>query len=184
MNTAVYSGSFNPLHIGHQAILEHLAGIFDKVLLVVTPSNPLKDIDAGSGRARLEAARAALARHGNLSDKVEVSDIELTLPLPNYTFRTLDELAARNPGDRLTLVVGGDQIADFRRWREYSRILREYGIIVFPREGTDVFAERDSLLREDPSYRIKIAGAPLVNVSSTGIREALAAGKDVSNLLM
>ncbi len=202
METAVYSGSFNPLHIGHLAILRRLAELYDRVLLVVSPINPLKaTATALDAQARLDAARAALARHPELSGdipscaeqgkgcrplhgRVSVSDIEFRLPTPNYTIDTLDALKSENPSDSLTLVVGGDQIADFRRWKDYRRILTDYGAAVFPREGFDTAAIRRDLLRECPRYRIRLIDMPLVPVSSTQIREALASGKDVSTLLM
>jgi len=184
MEVAVYSGSFNPLHIGHLSILRQLADMFDKVLLVVSPRNPLKEIDGTSGWARYEAAVAALARHPELEGKVEASDIELGLPQPNYTYVTLDTLKSLYPEDSFTLVTGGDQIADFRRWKEYSHILLEYGIVVFPRKGSDIEAEKSSLLEEDGRYRIMTMDVPLVTVSSSEIRRGIAEGRDISHLLM
>lgn len=184
METAVYGGSFNPLHIGHLSILRHLVTLFDKVLLVVTPKNPLKDIDGSSGRQRYEAAVEAVGRHPELGGKVEVCDIEFRLPQPNYSYKTLDALKAMHPEDNFTLVTGGDQIADFRRWKEYAHILLDYGIIVFPREGWDIAAERESLMAENADYRILTVDAPLVDVSSSEIREAYAQGRDISHLLM
>lgn len=205
MDTAVFSGSFNPLHIGHLAILRVLAGLYDRVLLVVSPVNPLKpSATAEDAAERLRAAREALARHPELNgfpschlpsghhaedipelrSRVEVSDIEFSLPLPNYTINTLDALKTRSPEDDFTLVAGGDQIADFRRWRDYGRILTDYGVAVFPREGFDMVGVRAGLLRENPLYRIRLIDMPPVNVSSTRIREALAAGEDVSGLIM
>lgn len=185
MKTAVYSGSFNPLHIGHLAIMRRLVELYDKVLLVVSPKNPLKDsatmLDA---QARLEAARAALARHPELTGKVDVSDIEFRLPVPNYTIDTLDALKGEHPSDNFALVVGGDQIADFRRWKDWRRILQEYEVTVFPREGFDTAAIRDDFLRENPAYHITLIDMPLVTVSSTQIRHAIAAGEDVSAFIM
>ncbi len=188
METAVYSGSFNPLHIGHLAILQHLVKEFDKVLLLVSPKNPLKpSANAQDGLSRLDAAREALARHpelgpGNGRGYVELSDLEFRLPLPNFTINTLDALA--RPGEDFTLVMGGDQLADIRRWRSYVRILKEYGAAVFPREGFDLEAIKAELLEEDPDYRIRLMDMPLVNVSSTEIRAASERGEDVSSLLM
>ncbi len=185
MDTAVFSGSFNPLHIGHLAILRMLAGMYGRVLLVVSPVNPLKpSATAEDAAERLRAALEALSRHPELCPRVEVSDIEFSLPLPNYTINTLDALKSRFPEDDFTLVAGGDQIADFRRWRDYGRILTEYGIAVFPREGFDIAAARAELLQENPRYRIRLIDMPPVNLSSTQIREALAGGRDVSGLIM
>ena len=195
MNIAVYSGSFNPLHIGHLAIIRHLikeAG-FDCVYLIVSPKNPLKEgISGETGRARFDAAKAAVERHfGGSSDstshkdtKVKVDDIELQMPQPHYTIRTLDALREREPHSCFTLTIGADNLADIRRWRDYRRILKEYGVAVFPRTGFDLEEIKSDLLSEDGSYRITILKAEMVDISSTTIREALASGQDVSAWLM
>lgn len=191
-NIAVYSGSFNPLHIGHLAIIRHLtdkAG-FDMVYLIVSPKNPLKDnISSGSGRDRYDAAVEAVRRHfpegcGEGEGKVKVDDIELTMPEPHYTIRTLDALRKREPENSFTLVIGADNLADIRRWRDYRRILTDYGTAVFPRSGTDLEKTVRSLLDENPEYRIIPMKADKVDISSTQVRKALEDGKDVSELIM
>lgn len=220
MNIAVYSGSFNPLHIGHLAIIRHLleAAGFDMVYLVVSPKNPLKDsISSDSGLDRYKAAVEAVNRHFNqtssrtadcgddmphpargcsagagiigatasLEDaEVRVDDIELTMPEPHYTIRTLDALKAREPENIFTLVMGADNLADIRRWKEYSRILTDYGTAVFPRKGHELAQIRQNLLKENPAYKIQMLDAPMVTVSSTEIRDALSRGEDVSHMLM
>ena len=176
MQVAVYSGSFDPLHIGHLQILRRLQedASFDAVYLVVSPRSPFKaEGKAANARERYEAAVKAVARHPELT-KVRADDIELTMPAPQYTFRTLEALKAREPENDFTLVVGADNLAVFSGWREHARILLEYGLIVFPRRGFDCIALRDALLAENPSYRIRIADMPLVDVSSTQIREGAA----------
>ena len=145
-----------------------------RVLLVVSPKNPLKDsISEDSAAGRLQAAREALARHPELAGKVEVSDVEFRLGPPNYTIRTLDALRDENPDTRFALAIGGDQLADFRRWKDYARILLEYGLMVYPREGFDSEALRNDLLAENPAYRIALLDAPLFNISSTSLRAGL-----------
>lgn len=185
MNIAVYSGSFNPLHIGHLAIMKHAveqAG-FDMVYLIVSPKNPLKDsISSASGPERYRAAVEAVERHSLL--KVKVDDIELTMPEPHYTIRTLDALKEREPDNRFTFIMGADNLADIRRWCDYSRILKEFGAVVFPRTGFDLDKTIQDLLKEDPEYKIHIFDAPMVDISSTQIREALASGKDTAAFLM
>jgi nicotinate-nucleotide adenylyltransferase len=187
MKAAVYSGSFNPLHIGHLAIIRHLieeAG-FDCVYLIVSPKNPLKDgISADSGQDRYNAAILAVDRHPDLKGKVRVDDIELNMPEPHYSIRTLDALKEREPESSFTITVGADNLADIRRWRDYRRILKEYGIAVFPRTGFDLEAIREDLLEEDPEYRISLLKAEMVDISSTIIREAMKSGQDVSRWLM
>lgn len=211
MRIAVYSGSFNPLHIGHQAIMEYLTNEkgFDWVYLVVSPKNPLKDsISAESGEARYNAAVEAVRRHPELH--VWVDDIELKMEPPHYTIRTLDELKKREPDNDFTLVMGADNLSSIRRWRDFPRLLSEYGIAVYPRKGFDIKTLRDKLLEEctefpasyvldaaeagsdllmleDAShrlYKIQLIDAPIIDISSTSIREGLAAGEDMSEWLM
>ena len=200
-NIAVYSGSFNPLHIGHLAIIRHMIEVagFDMVYLIVSPKNPLKDgISSDSGRERYMAAveaverrflRSGLSASGRNDNKeseakVKVDDIELNMPEPHYTIRTLDALKEREPDNRFTLVMGADNLADIRRWRDYTRILKEFGVAVFPREGHDLTEIKQDLLKEDPAYMIQILDAGMVDISSTLIREAIARGEDISHCLM
>ena len=211
MRIAVYSGSFNPLHIGHQAIMEYLTREkgFDWVYLVVSPKNPLKDsISADSGEERYNAAVEAVRRHPELH--VWVDDIELKMEPPHYTIRTLDELKKREPENDFTLVMGADNLSSIRRWRDFPRLLSEYGVAVYPRKGFDIKALKESLINEgaefpaayvldaaesgsdlqmleDAShrmYRIQLIDAPIIDISSTRIREGLAAGEDMSGWLM
>ena len=188
MNIAVYSGSFNPLHIGHLAIMKYLTGEggFDCVYLIVSPKNPLKDgISSSSGPDRYHAAIEAINRHfPAASGKVKVDDIELTMPEPHYTIRTLDALRKREPDNSFTLVMGADNLADIRRWRDYSRILQEYGAAVYPRKGYDLNEVKADLLQEDTTYRINLMNAEMVDISSTTIRNAIVQGQDMSDWLM
>ena len=186
-HVAVYSGSFNPLHIGHLAIIRYMveeAG-FDMVYLIVSPKNPLKDgISSASGPERYHAAVEAVRKHPELYGKVKVDDIELSMPEPHYSIRTLDALRKREPSSRFTMIMGADNLADIRRWRDYSRILKEFGTAVYPRKGFDLTEIRQDLLNEDPAYKIRIIDAPMVDISSTYIREALSRDEDISHLLM
>jgi len=206
MNIAVYPGSFNPLHIGHKAIMEHLVSKmdFDMVYLIVSPKNPLKDnIDGDTGPRRFKAAAEAVERCG--LKKVKADDIELHMPAPQYTVKTLDALKEREPDNSFTLIIGADQLADIRRWKDYRKILSEYGVAVYPRKGFDLKEIRDRLMEEcrnaDPAgheerdtgslrtgagkpYKIRLTDAPMVDISSTELRNAMAAGIDVSAYLM
>ena len=185
MKIAVYSGSFNPLHKGHLAIMRHLtreAG-FDRVYLVVTPQNPFKDAHSlPTGEARYEAAVEAVKKHPEL--KVDVLDIELRMPPPQYTIKTLDALRKKEPHNEFTLVIGADNLASFHGWRNHERILREYGVVVFPRKGYHRGHDKARLMREDSSYRIGLLKAPLVTISSTEIRDGRRCGTDMTHWLM
>ena len=231
MDVAVYSGSFNPLHIGHLAIIKYMIEVagFDMVYLIVSPKNPLKDsISSNSGLDRYNAAIEAVSRHFAITDvaccgddmpppargrerlangpvdlcseqvaaggiganatsgitRVHVDDIELTMPEPHYSISTLDALRSREPGNSFTFVMGADNLADIRRWKDYTRILTEFGVAVYPRTGFDLETIRQDLLNENPAYKIDIINAPTVDISSTQIREAASRGEDISHLLM
>ena len=191
MKVAVYSGSFNPLHIGHLAIMKYMVeeASYDMVYLIVSPKNPLKDgISSDSGMDRYKAAVEAVKRHfcdtEGQTGKVLVDDIELTMPEPHYTIRTLDALKEREPDNSFTFIMGADNLADIRRWKDYGRILRDYGAAVYPREGIDLDAVKADLLKEDTEFKITVVNAPMVDISSSEIREGLAAGKDMSSFLM
>ena len=191
MKVAVYSGSFNPLHIGHLAIMKYMVeeASYDMVYIIVSPKNPLKDgISSDSGMDRYKAAVEAVKRHfcdtEGQTGKVLVDDIELTMPEPHYTIRTLDALKEREPENSFTFIMGADNLADIRRWKDYGRILREYGAAVYPREGIDLDAVEADLLKEDKEFKITVFNAPMLDISSSEIREGIAAGKDMSSFLM
>lgn len=211
MRIAVYSGSFNPLHIGHQAIMERLTQEedFDWVYLVISPQNPIKDASlALSAEHRYRAAIEAVRRHPELH--VWVDNIELEMPAPTYTIKTLDALKKREPENDFTLVIGADNLENIHRWRDAPRILSEYGVAVYPRKGYDLPRLREMLLEEcrhfpvpyvldasqatppgkvsledlDRFYKIRIIDAPIVDISSTQIRQMLADGIDASAYMM
>ena len=183
MRIAVYSGSFNPLHIGHLAIMQHLRDRFDWTYLVVSPKNPLKDsISADTGTDRYRAAVQAVCRHPEL--KVWVEDIELGMEPPHYTIRTLDALKAREPEHDYTLVIGADNLADIHRWRDFDRIMTEYGLAVYPRTGFDLDTLIRDLRAENPAWKNDVLDAPKVDISSTQIRDGLAEGRDMSQYMM
>ena len=156
---------------------------FDWVYLVISPQNPFKDPSkALNAEQRYRAAIAAVRRHPELH--VWVDNIELSMDPPHYTIRTLDALRRREPDNEFTLVVGADNLANFTGWRDYRRILREYGLLVFPRKGFHRGHLKARLLREDPAYRITLAAAPRVDISSSEIRAAAASGRDMARYLM
>lgn len=184
MKIAVYSGSFNPLHIGHKAIIEYLTGKmdFDEVYLIVSPQNPLKGpCDDPDGIKRTEAAKKAVSAYGL---KAKVDDIEIGMPAPQYTINTLDALKRREPDNDFTLVIGADNLDRMHMWKDYRRILSEYGVLVYPRKGYDMKRICDGLMAESGKYRITLADAPTVDISSTEIREGLASGENMSDVML
>ncbi len=183
---------------------------YDWVYLVVSPKNPIKEsVRAETAEDRYKAAIEAVKRHPELH--VWVDDIELRMPPPQYTIKTLDALRQREPENDFTLVVGADNLENIHRWRDFQRILADYGVAVYPRKGYDLNAIKDKLIEEcrhlpapyvldsneyaeegrrsleetlRDTYNIKIIDAPIVDISSTQIREGLAAGKDMSEWMM
>ncbi len=174
-NIGILGGSFNPVHIGHMMLASYMAqwGYVDSVWLTLSPRNPLKKnpVELLPYLKRLTMLKIALKG----ARKLDVCDIELTMPTPSYTIDTLDLLASRNPGKRFRLIIGSDNWAVFDKWREGQRILDDYGVIVYPRPGYPVdSAHVDGM---------EVVDAPTINISSTFIRSAIAKGRDMEYFL-
>ncbi len=170
----ILGGSFNPVHIGHMMLASYLSGwgYVDQVWLTLSPRNPLKDPDSLiPDTKRLTMLNLALKG----SKGIDLCDIELSMPTPSYTIRTLDTLAARYPNYRFKLVIGSDNWANFDRWKEGQRILDDYGVIVYPRPGYPI--------PQGHVDGMETVDAPTVNISSTFIRDAIARGRDVDYFL-
>lgn len=199
MKVAVYSGSFNPFHKGHIAVIRYLLDVagYDRVYLIVSPHNPFKEASlVDSSEVRLAAVREAIGRNG-LQDRVLVDDIEFGMPLPSYTIRTLDALQEREPENRFTLVIGGDNVSRMLEWKEAERLMEQYGLVVYPREGFNMVRDArilkekhrnaERLFEEGGKHKpfhIKLLrDAPLVSISSSQIREMASRGEDVTPLL-
>lgn len=171
MKTGLFFGSFNPIHIGHLIIANYMAGFtgLNEVWLVVSPHNPLKSKDSLSNMYdRLEMAKLAT----ETSDQIKVSDIEFNLPQPSYTIDTLAYLQEKYPGKTFALIMGADNLASFKKWKNYEVILKNYEIYVYPRPGVDL-----TEWKNHPS--VKITDTPQMDISSTFIRKGIAAGKNV-----
>ena len=167
MKIGIFSGSFNPIHLGHTrlaAFIRQQAGL-DEVWLMVSPNNPLK---AASGlmdeKLRYHLAQLATAE----LEGIRPSDFELHLPRPSYTINTLEQLTAAYPQHQFSLIIGSDNMAIFHKWKDWQRILALYPIIVYPREGDDLAA----LKQKYPMMHV-IDNAPLLNISATEIRAHL-----------
>lgn len=166
-------GSFNPVHCGHMMLAAYLTqwNIVDRVWLMLSPRNPLKN-PLGLIPDTRRLAMLSIATRG--VERVDTCDIELSMPLPSYTINTLDLLASRYPGRRFKLVIGSDNWQVFDQWRDWQRILDEYGVIVYPRPGYPVEGHVDGMETITPIT---------VNLSSTQVRDAIARGRDMSCFL-
>lgn len=176
MKKALYFGSFNPLHIGHMAIANYVLEFcgMDSLTLVLTPANPLKDSTClADAEDRLRELREAVGRSG-LS--ITVSDIEFSMTPPLYTVNTLERIVAGEPDTEFHLVMGADNLAIFDRWYRHDRILELVKVLVYPRAGHDM----GEYIGRHPEGRIIPVDAPIVEVSSTMIREGEAQGKNMN----
>ena len=171
----IFGGSFNPIHNGHIALarqLKQLAGL-DEVWLMVSPQNPLKQgSDLLDDGLRYQMARIAL--HGE--EGIIASNYELHLPTPSYTWNTLQRLKEDFPNDTFTLLIGGDNWALFPRWYRAEDIVREHRIIVYPRRGS-------AIDREQLPANVQVVETPLLDISSTEIREQVKAGKSIRDMV-
>ena len=168
----LFGGSFNPIHNGHIALarqLRELAGL-DEVWLTVSPQNPLKQGSSDLLDDRLRYLMARVALHGEQG--VSASDYELHLPKPSYTWNTLQHLEKDYPDTTFTLLIGGDNWANFHRWYRADDILRNHQIVVYPRRGSDTG------LNPLP-HNVTIVNTPLLDISSTEVRQRVRRGEDI-----
>lgn len=175
IKTGIFSGSFNPIHIGHLALANYLCeyGVLDEVWFLVTPHNPLKD-ESGlwDDDFRLELTRLAVGDY----PKFKVSDFEFQLPRPSYTIHTLTALKKAYPDHEFTLIIGSDNWKIFPQWFQPEAIINQFSLLIYPRHGYPI--DTASL----PEH-VQLVDAPIFDISSTEIREALAEGKDVRYFL-
>lgn len=175
IKTGLYFGSFNPVHIGHLAIANYMIEYSDleQLWFIVSPQNPLKEKKSLlSDHHRLEMVRLALED----DPRFRVSDIEFKLPTPSYTIDTLAYLEEKNPGHEFQLVMGADQLRTFQKWKNASLIISNYHRLIYPRPGVDP----ESLLSVPNA---SIVNAPLMEISSSFIRQAVKDGKDIRHLV-
>jgi len=180
----LYFGSFNPFHIGHLAIVNYLVSFtdLDRVRLIVSPRNPLKDIEiyaAETPASRLEHIREVIQEK---KLPVDVSDVEFHLPEPLYTINTLRYLQKTEPGLQFIPVIGGDNLAVIEQWHEWQTILKEFVIYIYPRQGVDHRALCDKY--ERMAKKLVLLPAPEITISSTFIRDGLEAGKNMNGYLV
>lgn len=179
-------GTFNPIHVGHLIIANHMANYtdLDQVWLIVTPHNPLKE------RASLldDIHRLAMVRRAvEDNNKLHASGVEFDLPKPSYTVFTLAHLRNNFTDHEFTLIMGEDNLRNFHLWKEYERILEGFKIKVYPRQLTPQELAKEEEFEVHPTVKdhpnIEVVNAPVLDISATFIRNAVKEGKDVRYLL-
>lgn len=170
--TGLLFGSFNPIHSGHLILANYMAEFtdLDEVWFVVSPQNPLKNRKGLlADYHRLALARLAVDDF----NKLKVSNIEFSMPVPSYTIDTLTWLSEYNPDREFVIICGTDIFPSFHKWKNYQEILNQYSIYVYPRPGYYL-----GEYNNDPA--ISLHEAPIMEISSSFIRKGIKLKKNMS----
>lgn len=171
MKVGLFFGSFNPIHVGHMVLANYMLEYtdIDKVWFVVSPHNPLKKKSSLlDEKHRLQLVNLAIGDNNRL----KASDIEFKLPQPSYTVVTLAYLKEKYPDHEFALIMGADNLKNFHKWKNYEEILKHHQLYVYPRP--------ESTTSEfDNHPHVRLVNAPLMQISSTDIRQAIHDKKDV-----
>ncbi|GBL35662.1 probable nicotinate-nucleotide adenylyltransferase [Filimonas sp.] len=174
MNIGLYFGSFNPIHVGHLIIASHVLNHsqLDRIWFVVSPQNPLKE-SAGllNEHHRFHLVQLAIENE----PKFKASNIEFSLSRPSYTIDTLTYLAEKHPQHQFSVVMGSDSFQNITKWKNYQQLLAQYALIIYQRPACPV----DHTL----NARIEVLEAPLLDISSTYIRNLIREKKSIRYLV-
>ncbi len=174
MKIALYFGSFNPIHNGHLIIASHVVQFTDiqEVWFVVSPHNPFKNAKTLlNENHRLNLVRTAIEGE----NKIKASNVEFKLPKPSYTINTLAYLKEKHPTKDFCILLGSDGLQNIENWKNAETILREHQLYVYERPGFSII--------ENNKMRVTKINAPLLDISSTHIRNLLSEGKSIRYLV-
>lgn len=171
MKVGLFFGSFNPVHTGHLVIAEYILEFYDidEIWLVVSPQNPLKNAAIlTSEENRVNMLNRAL---GDVTSRVKLCEIELSMPKPSYTIDTLNRLKADYPDNSFVVIMGSDGVETLNRWKGYDELINNWDFFVYPRTAS-------AQLITFPSKRFTLIEAPILGISSTQIRNLISRGQD------
>ena len=174
MKIGLYFGSFNPVHVGHLIIVNHILNEseLETIWFIVSPLNPFKD----SHNLMNEYDRLHLVKKAIEEDpRLKASDIEFSLPKPSYTVHTLAYLKEKYPDHSFSIIMGSDSFQNLGKWKNPETLIENYPIIIYKRPGFDVNNKLNA--------NITIMDAPLLEISSTHIRRLIKAGKSIKYLV-
>jgi nicotinate-nucleotide adenylyltransferase len=174
-NVGLFFGSFNPIHVGHLIIANTMLEEpdIDEVWFVVSPQSPFKKQNSLAHEFdRYDLVQSAIADNF----KIKVTDIEFNMPKPSYTSDTLAYLTDQNPNHHFKLIIGEDNLKSFPKWKNSDIILRDYGLLVYPRPNA-----KKSDLREHENVRF--VEAPMMDISATFIRKSIKNDRSVKYLV-
>ena len=177
MKIGLFFGSYNPIHVGHLIIANHMVenSDLDEVWMVVTPHNPHKKKQSLlEDHHRLQLVLQATEDY----PKIKPSTIEFGLPQPNYTINTLLYIGEKYPQHHFNLIMGMDNLNSFKKWKNYDQIIEHHDLYVYPRVTSS--SENPELLKHK---RVHLIEAPIVEISSTAIRSAIKEGKNIRPLM-
>lgn len=173
----LFFGTFNPIHIGHLILANHMVEYSDmhEVWLVVTPHNPFKKKSALlDNYQRLEMVYRATEEY----IKLRPSNAEFNMPQPNYTVNTLAHLGEKHPEKTFSLILGEDNLRNFHKWKNHEVILDRHELFVYPR-----FSDKTGEYEMKSHPKVHFLDAPMIEISSAFIRESIKAGKNIRPLL-
>ena len=175
MKIGLFFGSFNPIHVGHLIIGNFMATQTDlqEVWMIVSPQNPHKQ-KSSLARDYDRLHLVQLATEDN--PKLKASNIEFSLPKPSYTIDTLTYLKEKYPTKEFVLIMGGDNLGTFHKWKNYEKILENHEIFVYQRPQYDL-----GELVNHP--KVSIFEAPLMDISASYIRKSIQSGHSVEYLV-
>ena len=174
MNIGLYFGSFNPIHIGHLIIANHVLNetSINKIWFIVSPQNPLKE----SKTLLNEFDRLHLVRLATLDDnRIKCSDIEFNLPKPSYTSNTLTFLSEKYPQNQFSIIMGSDSYQNLDKWKNYETIINNYPVYVYKREGYEI--------KKTFGKEAVTLNAPIIQISASQIREHIRSAKSIRYLV-